>query len=337
MYLMNKIFFGDKPRIYWLVGNMVNFNQLRAFYYTAKFQSCTKAAEKLFITQPAVTAQLKALEEYCDLKLFKKKGRNIFLTDEGKALFEHARKIFEWEREIEALIEDMRELKIGVLRLGSTKTYARYVMPSIIGRFHESYPQIKILLDEGSSLDLVHSLLDLRNEVVIIAKVEDNPRVQFTPFSCEELILILPPGHELAAQDQVSIKDLHGTPLIMKERGSGTRKLVNELFASFGIKPNVLMETSNTELLKQMVSRGDGVAFVVKGAVEGELASGGLVTVPLDCGPILLDVSIAHLRAERLSRAAQAFLSMIMEIADPRVQGKENTLTLMDRVLCLWK
>jgi len=101
---------------------MINFNQLRIFYQTAKYQNCTVAAQKLFITQPAVTAQIKTFEESCNLRLFKKRGRKIYLTDEGKILYEYTKKVFEYEKEIEDAIEDMRELKVGILRLGTTKT-----------------------------------------------------------------------------------------------------------------------------------------------------------------------------------------------------------------------
>jgi len=140
---------------------MINFNQLRIFYQTAKYQNCTVAAEKLFISQPAVTAQVKAFQEFCNLKLFKKMGRKIYLTDEGKSLYEYVRKVFEYEKEIEDTIEDMRLLKKGVLRLGTTKTYALSYMPFFISRFRQSYPHIKIHLDEGSSLQMANSLLDL--------------------------------------------------------------------------------------------------------------------------------------------------------------------------------
>ena len=115
---------------------MLNFNQLRTFHYVAKHGSFTAAAGMLFVTQPAVTAQVKALEEGCSLKLFKKKGRQIHLTEEGQTLYEYTRRIFQYEKEIENVIDDMKELKRGVLRLGSTKTYARYFMPSLLSSFH---------------------------------------------------------------------------------------------------------------------------------------------------------------------------------------------------------
>ena len=131
---------------------MLNFNQLRAFHYAAKYMSFTHAANRLFVTQPAVTAQIKTLEESCDLKLFKKRGRHVFLTESGKTLYEHTQKIFQYEKEIETVIDDMKELKRGVLHIGCTKTYARYFMPSMLSSFHQDYPNIKIHLDDPSLL-----------------------------------------------------------------------------------------------------------------------------------------------------------------------------------------
>ena len=108
---------------------MLNFNQLRVFYQAAKKLNFTAAANELFITQPAVTFQVKSFEEYCDLKLFKKKGRRVYLTVEGKSLLEFAERIFQYEKEIENAIDEMRKLKRGLLRLGTTKSYSRYIMP----------------------------------------------------------------------------------------------------------------------------------------------------------------------------------------------------------------
>ena len=315
---------------------MINFNQLRAFYQAAKYQSFTIAAEKLFITQPAVTAHVKLFEDHCNLKLFKKKGRKVYLTDEGKTLYGYARRIFEFENEIDNVIEDMRELKLGILRLGTTKTYARYYMPFLMTSFHEAYPNVKIHLDEGSSLDMTYSLLDFRNEVAIVAKTEDHPDVCLTPFSREELVLILAPDHRLARKKGVSIEELIDEPIIMKEAGSGTRKLVNELFDKKGLIPNILMETSNTEFIKQLVERGDGISFVVKDAAAVELQEKRLVTVPVEGVKVVLDVSIAYLKNQHLSPSAQAFLDILHKIA-PKEQSEQGIRSTMAKMLAEWK
>jgi DNA-binding transcriptional LysR family regulator len=301
---------------------MINLHHLRVFYMTAKHLSCTAAAERLYITQPAVTAQIKRFEEQCSLKFFKRKGRNIHLTDEGAALFDYASRIFACEKELENVIEEMRELKRGVLRLGTTKTYARYFMPFLVTNFHEAYPQIKISLSEGSSSDMIHSLLDLKVEVAIIAKAEDHPDVYFTPFSQEEMVLILAPDHRLAQKASVSFSDFAEEPIIMKETGSGTRKLINELFARNNGTPNVLMETSNAEFIKQLVQRGDGISFLVREAVASELKDKKLGAVSME-ETMFLDVSIAYLKDQHLSPSAVAFLDTLkkMQSTDLTPQG----------------
>ncbi|HDZ90244.1 MAG TPA: LysR family transcriptional regulator [Deltaproteobacteria bacterium] len=315
---------------------MINLHHLRVFYMAAKYESCTAAAQKLCVTQPAITAQIRKLEDQCSLKLFKKRGRNIHLTDEGTALFHYARRIFECEREVEDAIEEMRKLKRGVLRLGTTKTYARYFMPVLISTFHETYPQIKIHLDEGSSLDMTQSLVGLKNEVVVIAMAAENPAVTFIPLSHEKLVLIMAPSHPLANKAAVSVRELAGEPIIMKEAGSGTRLKVNGLFERYGCDLNILMETSNAEFIKQLVQQGEGFSFLVKEAVATELQEKKLVSVPLMEEELYLDVSIAYLKNEHLSRPAQAFVDILLEMA----QGKEpqrGLREIMARLFENWK
>lgn len=307
---------------------MINLNQLRVFYEAARAGSFTHAARKLCITQPAVTAQIKSFEDQCNLKLFKKKGRSLYLSDEGSALYEYTRRIFEYEKEVEDVIEAMRKLKRGTLRLGTSKAYARYFMPFLISNFHEAFPQIKVHLDEGSSMDILRSLLDLKNEVAVIAKVEENPNVTLLPFKREQLILILAPAHGLARKKRVSVEELVNEPMIMKEMGSGTRKQVNDLFSRKGLTPNVLMETSNTEFIKQLVQRGEGISFLVEEAVAKEIRENRLATVPVAGEKPFLDVSIAYLKDQHLSHPARAFVEMLKKMATkgPRAGGIKRVM-----------
>lgn len=311
---------------------MLNFNHLRVFHEVARNMSFTVAAKKLFITQPAVTAHIKLLEDFTDLKFFQKRGRKIFLTEEGRALYAYTKKIFEYEKEIENLLDDLKGLKKGMLRVGTSKSYARYFMYLLISKFRDAYPHIKIHLDEGSSLEIIHSLLDFRNEMAVIARVEDHPEVCFIPFSREEVVLILSPQHRLAAKESITPEELAEEPLITKEKGSGTRKVVNEFFDACGIAPEILMETSNAEFIKQAVQRGEGVSFVVREAVEGELQEKKLVTVPVKGPRIFLEVSIAYLKNQRLSPSAHAFRDMLLKIA-PKEKTYQGIRTITTRLM----
>ena len=307
---------------------MINLNQLRVFYEAARTGSFTSAAKKLCITQPAVTAQIRTFEDQCDLKLFKKKGRSLYLSEEGSTLYEYARRIFEYEREVEDVIEEMRKLKRGTLRLGTSKAYARYFMPFLISSFHEAFPLIRVHLDEGSSMDILRSLLDLKNEVAVIARVEEDPNITFLPFKRDQLVLILSPTHSLAKKKSLSVEELVHEPMIMKEIGSGTRKQVNELFSRKGLAPKVLMETSNTEFIKQLVQRGEGISFLVEEAVAVEIREKRLAAVPVAGENPFLDVSIAYLKGQHLSHPARAFVDMLEKMATqgPRAGGMQKVM-----------
>jgi len=302
---------------------MINLNQLRAFYQAAKHMNFSTAARKLFITQPAVTAQVKHFEDYLELKLFKKKGGKLYLTDEGKTIYEYAQKLFECEKEIENAVEEIKKLGRGTLRLGTARTYARYFMPFLISHFREPYPHIKIELDEGSSQDMIQSLLDLRNELAVVAKAKEPADICFVSFSREELILILPPDHHLAQKKVLTLPELTDEPIIMKETGSGTRRLVNELFAKNGYSPKVLMEMSDAEMIKLLVQHGEGISFLVREAVARELKERKLVSVPLKGQKMFLDVSVGYLKNQPLSPPAQAFLDNLENLGteEMRFQG----------------
>jgi DNA-binding transcriptional LysR family regulator len=310
---------------------LLNLNQLRAFYQVAKCQNVSLAARQLFVSQPAVTAQVKLFEESCGLKLFKKKGRNLILTDEGKTLFNFSRKIFEYEKKIEDAVAQMKALKKGNLKLGSARTYARYFMPFLLTGFRDAFPDIKIHLDEGSSREMIHSLIELKNEVVIIAKADDHPNIAYIPFSREELVLILSPNHRLARQDSISLEQMAEEPIIMKDPGSGTRGLVDDLFLNNGVTPNVLMETGDAEIIKLLVQHGEGISFLVKEAVAIELQEKKLVSVPLKADPLFLDVTIAYLKNQPLSPPAQAFLDSLKKLGTKkmRFQGMGALMTKM--------
>ncbi len=248
---------------------MVNLNQLRAFYYVAKHNSYTVAAEKLFITQPAVTAQIKLFEKFYDITLFNKNGRSLFLSHVGKLLFEKAEKIFAQENDIEEMLTQIKEMDRGLLTIGCTKAYAKHIMPSIISVFHRAYPNIRIILEEGSSMSMIDSLRVFKNEIIVVAQMDiKDPRIQFVPFSQEEIVVIMAPDHPLSRKKEITFQDIEKEPIILKGTGSGTRKRVVGLYKSNNVDPNVFMESNNTAFIIDLVERGEGVSFLVKPSVE---------------------------------------------------------------------
>lgn len=292
----------------------MNFNQLRFFYEAAKAQNFSAAARTLCVTQPAVTGQIRALEEALDMRLFKKRGRRMVLSEAGALLFQHAHEVFEVEKRMERVIEEMRELKRGLLKIGTTKTYARYLMPSLITRFHAVYPDIRVILDEGSSQEVCRSLLDLRNELAVVGLIEGVEGMRLLPFRQEEVVLFAAPDHPLAAGGAgIRFEQLAGHLILMKEEGSSTRALVRRAFERRGIAPNVLVETSNLEFIKGMVEKGEGISFLVRSAIEEEEGLGRVRVVPIADEDLRLEVNIACLEGGDLSPSADAFLKILEE------------------------
>lgn len=292
-------------------GDVLNLNQLRTFHQAAKSLNFTIAGKTLFVSQPAVTAQIKLLEEFCKLNLFEKKGRSIHLTDEGKTVFKYTTRIFELEEDLEKIIYDLQKIKQGCLRIGTTKTYARYLMPVLLAPFLKSFPGVTIELNEGSSLEMSERMLDFRNSLALVPQVDDNSQINFIPLVREEVVLIAAPGHHLAHKSGVFFDQVAQEPIVLKEVGSGTRKLLEECMGDKTEKLNIIAETSNVEFIKELVKQGEGISFLVKTAVKQELDEGVLVKIPIKNRTLSLKICIAHLRDYQLPMAAQAFLDFL--------------------------
>jgi DNA-binding transcriptional LysR family regulator len=310
---------------------LMNLNQLRVFYEAARLQSFTQAARSLCVTQPAVTAQVRSLEENLELPLFNKRGpgRRMVLTGAGELLLEHARRIFELEAEMVRALAETRQLKRGLLRISTTKTYARYVMPQYVSRFREFHPGIQVNLDEGSSAEVCKALLEGRSELGVLAASQQIKGLTFVPFREEEVCLFAAPGSVLARRrEKTAVGDLAGQPLIMREEGSTLCELVLQFFDRHGVTPRVVIQTSNSDCVKAMVEQGEGAAFLVRSVIEKEVVEGRLAVVPLVDEPLTLQVHIAYLEGGDLSPAALAFLGLLEEEANgPRAWGEASAVS----------
>lgn len=295
---------------YRTTGKMLNLHHLRIFYSVAKRLSYTKAAEDLSITQPAVTNQIKALEEQLQLKLFEGKPGRVLLTEEGKTLYAYARRLFDLEAEIESVVSDLKGLRAGTVRLGVLRMYAPF-LHVLINHFHGLYPNVRVNVDEAGSLDLIQSLLNHRNELAICLQIEEVSDISFIPFCREDLAVVLPVGHPLAGKEEISVEELAGEKIILRGKGSASRQLVIQWFEKSGVSPNVLTEADNSELIKNMIQRGEGVSFMARIAVSKEVDQERLGAVPLKGNPISLPINIAYLRNHVLSPPATVFLDVL--------------------------
>ncbi|HDN59665.1 MAG TPA: LysR family transcriptional regulator [Candidatus Marinimicrobia bacterium] len=286
----------------------INLNRLRAFYLAVREKSITRAAEQLYVTQPAVSMQIKLLEEDLKIKLFKKRGKIIELTEAGNELFSYAEKIFELVDEMEQVMVRHSSLSKGCLLIGTTRSFARHLMPELLSRFQEEFPGIKVSLMVGSSKEIADHLLKFRCDLGVIGKLSHENKLQTIDYSKEEFRLVVSKDHAFAARKSLSLKELENEPIIIREEGSSSRDLIHSILRENGITPSVLIEAGSVEFIKEYVAKGRGISFLYLKEIERELKKGLLSSPNLKEGPILLQTVIAFPRKHELSPSARALL-----------------------------
>ncbi len=290
----------------------LNLNHLRAFYYSAALGSITRAAEKLCITQPAVSLQIKALESLYDVQLFIRRKKKLDLTPTGKLLYEIAQKIFSLRDEAEDLLTQAHKVAADVLRIGSTKQLVRFLLTKYIARFRTELPKVQIHMNEGSSAEMLRSVLENRNDIAIIGRMEYEGHFEVIPFIEDMLVLLVSPGHQFATRDQVSLKELSDENLILREQGSGTRRLIEKILADTAVSTSGSIETSNVDFIKEMVKTGNGITLLARMGADEEIFRGELTAVPLSGGPYVLGIDIVYDKNRPLTRADRAFVDLLI-------------------------
>ena len=297
----------------------MNLNQLRVFYVAARERSHTRAARLLFITQPAVSQNIKALETFLGLPLFSKTGRQRELTPAGRTLYEHAERIFTSADEAEQAMRELGAIDRGELRVGTTKIYARYLRPSIIDAYKERHPDITVMLDEGSSEQIIKSVADLTNHLGVVGRMDLPLRMRHLPFRRIQLILVAGATHPLAqrvaAGEMVTWKDLTDQALILREHGSSSRLAAVDRLAHEDVVTHVVMESGSVDFIKRYVAEGKAMAFLYEPDLRDELDAGRLVRIPLADGELELETSIVLLPDVARTPAVRAFLQVLEESA----------------------
>jgi len=287
-----------------------SLNSLLVFHEVSKHRSFSKAAEELFISQPAVTKHIKELERRVGMGLIQRRRGGFLLTDAGKILFKYTHKISSHLMDIESLLEDLKKDHQGILKIGTTESYSKGLMPKLLSGFQTSFPFMKIALDVGNSEEIEKSLLAYKNDLVLIAVTKKSPRFESIPFLREGLVLIVSPNHLLANKKSVSLRELGRYPLIIRAKGSTTRRIILQAFKDVGIHPSLLIEAGSSEFIKQWVSEGKGVSIIVKRTVEDEEKRGIIKTIPL-LEKLYLKVAFLYLKEEKSNPAIKTFVNFI--------------------------
>lgn len=293
----------------------VTFRQLRLLEAVARNSSFTRASEELHLTQPAVSTQIKQLEEEVGMPLFEQMGKKIFLTEAGKEVYAFSRTIAQQFRDIESVLDDMKGVKRGTLALTVTST-GKYFAPYLLAAFLKRYPGSQVHLEVTNREELIQQLQDNTPDLAIMGTPPDNIELRAQAFMQNPLVIIAPPDHPLVGVARVPLSRLVEENFILRERGSGTRNAIERFFQQRGIKLNASMEMSRNEAVKHAVMAGLGLGIVSLHTLEFELALNRVAVLSAENFPIMKEWYLVHRGGKHMSPIAQAFRSFVLNEAD---------------------
>ncbi|BAZ93562.1 LysR family transcriptional regulator [Thiohalobacter sp. COW1] len=259
--------------------------RLQVFHTVARLLSFTKAAETLHMTQPAVTFQVRQLEEHFNTRLFDRTHNRISLTEAGRRVFEYSDRIFDLYNDMENAVREMTGDISGVVMIGASTTIAEYMLPALLGDFRNKYPDVNVQL-RVSNTDGIVSMVE--NNIIDLGVVEapvTNKNLVVEICRMDELVAIVPPSHPLAKNKVVKIEDMLKYPYICREEGSGTREVISEYLGQAGVNMtdiSVCMELGSPEAVKGAVEAAMGVSIVSRATIQKELKLQTLVALQLE-------------------------------------------------------
>lgn len=293
----------------------LTLRQLQVFEKVASHLNYSRAAEELYLSQPAVSMQIKQLEENIGLPLFEQMGKKIFLTEAGRELFRYSRNISQQLAEMEAVFDEMKGLEQGKLTLSVVNT-ANYFTPQLLAKFCRMHPNINVILQVANRDAVLRQLADNNTDLAIMGRPPEGLDISAEPFMDNPLVVIAAPGHPLAGLKRVKFARLAQETFLSRERGSGTRSAMERIFAEHEIQPRIGMEMETNEAIKQAVQAGLGLGILSLHSVELELETGRLAMLNVEHFPLLRHWFVAHRSSKRLSGAASAFKQFLLSEAN---------------------
>ncbi|NLI13742.1 selenium metabolism-associated LysR family transcriptional regulator [Pelotomaculum propionicicum] len=262
----------------------MNFKQLEAFIWVAELQSFTRAARQLFMSQPAVSFQIKALEEDLQVALFQRGDKKVMLTEAGRLLYPEAKQMIRHYNRIKAGLDDLKGLKTGHLVVGASTIPGEYLLPLMIGGFKEKFPGIQVILKVAGSGQVSRWIREREIDLGITGTTMEGEGIECQPWLLDHLILIVNPSHPWSKQSEVTLNDLKDESMILREQGSGTRRSLEQRLAEKGVildKIPHTMELGSTRAVITAVEANLGVSIVSKYAVKEALELGRVKEVKL--------------------------------------------------------
>ncbi|MFO0281268.1 MAG: LysR substrate-binding domain-containing protein [Acidobacteriota bacterium] len=297
----------------------MDLDQLHTFLEIVRLKSFSKAAQTCFRTQPAISAQVRQLEQELNSNLFERLGTRIALTPAGKIFAEYAEQILDLRRRAQESIQELERVPRGELIIAANEATCIYVLPEVFREFKKQFPNVQLHVDRSYGSRVLQAVQDNLADFGITQLPVDAKKCQVVKIHSDEIKLILPPGHPLAGQRSVSPDDIASYPLLLPKTGT-TRAKLNSWLEPVEEHIQVSMELDSTEMIKRFVQAGLGLSFLAASHCREEVAAQKLITLSLSPEPMIRRLGLIYRKDKALSRAALGFIQVILDQAGEGVR-----------------
>ncbi|HLH45067.1 MAG TPA: LysR family transcriptional regulator [Bryobacteraceae bacterium] len=309
----------------------MDLDQLHTFLEIVRLKSFSKAAQSCFRTQPAVSAQVRQLEQDLNAPLFERLGTKIALTPAGRIFADYAEQILELRRRAQNMINELERTPRGELLIAANEATCIYVLPRVFSEFKKRFPNVQVLVDRSYGARVVEAVVDNQADFGITQLPVKEKRLQVNKIHSDEIKVIVPVSHPFAQRTQVLPADLIGQPLLLPKSGA-TRSRLNAWMELVEDEISVSMELDSTEMMKRFVLAGLGISFLAATHCREEVASGQLAAISLGPDPMVRTVGLIYRKDKALSKAALGFIEVALDNAFGG-RGAARPLASGDRAL----
>lgn len=300
----------------------MDFDQLETFLEVARRSSFSRAAEKRFRTQPAISSQIRALEEEVGARLLDRSGGRVSLTAAGKLFQKYAEGVLESRRSLLTAIGEAELVPRGEIVVGANEGTCLHILPEVFADFKKLYKDVAVSIKRADYAKILESVIDNTVDFGVVSLPVTDNRLTVVLIHRDELVLISPPSHPLARHKQVTIADACRFPLVVPKAGH-TRDALEDLFYERKLKPQFAMEMDSSELLKRFVAVNVGIGFIARSNVMEDIRARTLAAIPISDAQIRRDLALVFRKDKALSRAAQAFIDIAVKIKSADVIEKK--------------
>ena len=289
----------------------VTIRHIRIFLEVCRTMNVTRAAENLYMTQPAISRSIHEIEQVYGVRLFERLNQRLYLTDSGRRMRAYAVHIVDTFDQMERELSDGDER--GMLRIGASITLGNYELPGVVRRMKQERPSLRLQATVANVDTLKEMLLDNRLDLAMIEAPIEHRDLTGEPFSRDELVLILPPNHALLQKDRLTLADVAACDLLLREKGSSGRAFLDTVFEAHDLSVSPLWESASTEALVRAVAAGIGLSILPERLVRRALASGAVLTRPIEGASLARTCHIVWHRNKYLSPSLKLLIGLIRE------------------------